>query len=61
MASTVTLKNGMQVLAKLYNDRLVAVTYCNMSQARRKAESLGCGWIVQQPNRVFFVVRSDNA
>jgi hypothetical protein len=44
---TVMLAEGrVLVFAKLWHGRLVAVTYANVTQANRKAASLGPGWEV---------------
>ena len=38
---TVTLRNGLVVLGKLYKDQPCAITYANRTQARRAAERIG--------------------
>lgn len=55
--NTVTLRNGVQVLAKSYHDEFCAVTYANRTQAYKKVEKLGMEWAVYRPlcGRVFYV------
>ena len=54
---TTTIRGGVEVLAKVYEDMIMAVTYGNRTQAQKKVARLGEGWNVYQSplSRVFFV------
>lgn len=55
---TVRLRNGREVLAKISDGELVALTYTNQTQAAAKAKLLGTGWTVSRfTGRPFYVVR----
>lgn len=43
---TTKLRDGRVVLAKVYNGSVCALTYANLTQARKKAAELGEGWEV---------------
>ena len=53
---TTTIRGGVEVLAKTYEDMIMAVTYGNRTQAQKKATRLGAEWDVYQSplSRVFF-------
>jgi hypothetical protein len=55
---TKTLQNGIEVTAKLYHGRILAVTYSNRMQAVRAAAKLGPDWSVYQFTRPFYVGRA---
>lgn len=58
MTPTITLRNGREVLAKLYQGELCPVTYANRTQAYKKQAELGDGWTVCQfLGRPFYVVK----
>ena len=58
--ATVTLRDGRKVLARPDRDgRLWAVTYANLTQARKKAAELGAGWFVADMRRPFLVVKEN--
>jgi hypothetical protein len=57
MQMTKTLRNGIEVTAKLYHGEPNAVTYANRTQAMRAAEKMGDGWAVYQFGRPFYVGR----
>ena len=52
------LSTGVEVLAREYQGELVAVTYGNRTQAKKKAESLGAGWAVYRGlGRPFYIMK----
>ncbi len=52
---TKTLRNGIEVTAKLYLGEPFCVTYANRTQASKAAAKLGDGWAVYQFGRNFYV------
>lgn len=54
---TVKLRNGVEVAAKLYKGKPMAMTYANLSQARAKANKLGPEWTVECYGRPFYVCK----
>lgn len=60
MNPTITLRNGREVLAKLYQGELRSVTYANRTQAYKKQAELGDQWeVCQFLGRPFYVVRKE--
>ena len=47
--------NGVEVLSKVYEGMVCAVTYANRTQAQKKAEELGGEWAVYHFGRPFYV------
>lgn len=52
---TVTLRGGVEVLAKSLEGRPWAYTFANRTQAEKHVARLGAGWTVYQIGRPFFV------
>lgn len=58
---TTKLRDGTEVLAKLYHGEPTAMTFANRTQAYKAAERLGPGWVVIQRGRPWFVARDDSS
>jgi hypothetical protein len=58
---TKTLRNGIEVTAKLYDGEAFAITYANNTQAERAVAALGDGWTVYQFGRPFYAGRKANS
>lgn len=56
---TVTLKNGVVVLAKIYKGDLRPITYANRAQAYAKVLAMPDGWYVEKSiyARPFYVAK----
>lgn len=54
---TTTLRNGIEVTAKMYHGEPSALTYANRTQAARIAERMGEGWDVYHFGNPFYVGR----
>lgn len=56
---TVKLRNGVTVLAKMYEGSLYAMTFANRTQAANRAAALGPDWEVRHFGRPFWVVKKE--
>jgi hypothetical protein len=56
---TVKLRNGDEVIAKMYEGEPCAKTYANRTQANNKVKELGAGWAVVQRGRPFYVAKRE--
>ena len=55
---TTKLRNGIEVLAKLYKGDLHPITYVNLTQAKNSVAKMGEGWQVYWTRgSVFYVTR----
>lgn len=61
MNHTVKLNNGREVLAKWYQGQLMAVTYSNWTQAKRKVAELGAGWATVCWGRPIYIAKEQAA
>jgi len=56
---TTELRDGRVVLAKLYEGSPSAITYANLTQARRAAEKAGPQWYVSGFRPFFVTLRQE--